>query len=369
MSRSREDFVIGGQRVLPGETRDIALQVSETSLGVPVSVPVRVLHGPRVGPAVFVTGAVHGDELNGTGIIRELMFSKLLLARGTLMLVPVVNVFGFERHTRYLPDRRDLNRSFPGDPKGSLAFRLAHVLYRELVERSDFGIDLHTAGQGRTNFAHVRADLSVPRVEQLARWFGAEVIVDRRGDEQSLRHVATVRGCLTINLEAGEALKIEPAAVHIGVRGVLNVLKQLAMIRGKPEWPAYQTIVRRSTWVRAHAGGLLRFHVAPGSIVEEGEELATCDGFFREQSPPVRAPIAGIVLGMTTLPMVRPGQPICHIGIPDRPPAEIVRDIARSGGETLHGRMRALLARNMDVVDPPAARRATPRKRKAPRKP
>jgi predicted deacylase len=356
MSGSRGDtFVIGGHRIRHGETRDIALKVSETVMGLAVSVPVRVLRGARDGPTVFVTGAVHGDELNGTGVIRELMFSGLKLERGTLLLVPVVNVFGFERHTRYLPDRRDLNRSFPGDPKGSLAFRLAHVLYTELIARSDFGIDLHTAGQGRTNFPHVRADLSVPRLEQLARWFGAEVIMDRRGDEQSLRNVATARGCLTINLEAGEALKIEPPAVHIGVRGVLNVLKNLSMLRGEPEMPVYQTIVKRSTWVRGHWGGLLRFHVPPGAIVDEGADLATCDGFFRPESPTVQAPVAGIVLGMTTLPVVRPGEPICHIGIPDRAPAEIIAEISRTPA-TLHGRMRAMLADRVHVVAPPVRR-------------
>jgi uncharacterized protein len=162
-----DSFVIGGHRVRLGESKDIALKVSETVMGVAVIVPVRVERGPRPGPTVFVTGAVHGDELNGTGIIRELMFSNLSLDRGTLLLVPVVNVFGFERHTRYLPDRRDLNRSFPGDPKGSLAFRLAHVLFRELIERSDFGIDLHTAGQGRTNFPHSPAG-SDPRWSWIA---------------------------------------------------------------------------------------------------------------------------------------------------------------------------------------------------------
>jgi hypothetical protein len=338
-----------------GETRDIALAVSETSMGVPVSVPVRVVRGPSVGPTIFVTGAVHGDELNGTGIIRELMFSNLKLTRGTLIMVPVVNVFGFERHSRYLPDRRDLNRSFPGDAQGSLAFRLASAVFREIVEHADFGIDLHTAGQGRTNFPHVRVDLSVARLEQLARWFGCEVIVDRKGDEHSLRHVATQRGCLTINLEAGEALKIEPGAVQLGVRGVLNVLRHLEMIRGKPAAPAYQTIVRRSTWVRAHWGGLLRFHVAPGAIVDSGDELVTCDGFFRENSPSVRAPVGGIVLGMTTLPVVRPGEPICHIGIPDRPPDQIRSALSRAR-QPAFGQMRGLLARGV-LVEPPMPRR------------
>ena len=241
-----EPFVIGKSRVRRGETRDIALDVSETSMGVPVSVPVRVVRGKRKGPCVFVTGAVHGDELNGTGIIRALMFEKLELVAGTLLLVPVVNVFGFERHSRYLPDRRDLNRSFPGDKAGSLAFRLANTIFTEVIQRSDYGIDLHTAAHGRTNFPHVRADLSKPELAKLAHWFGCEVIVDKKGDEHSLRQVACDHGVPTINLEAGEALKIESGVVELGARSVHNVLSHLGMLDKRPARPAYQTTVEHS---------------------------------------------------------------------------------------------------------------------------
>ena len=351
-----EPFVIGDSRVRRGETRDIALKVSETSMGVPVSVPVRVARGRRKGPRVFVTGAVHGDELNGTGIIRSLMFQRTELLAGTLILVPVVNVFGFERHSRYLPDRRDLNRSFPGDAAGSLAFRLAHAIFTEVVQRADFGIDLHSAAHGRTNFPHVRADLSHPRLAELARWFGCEVSVDKRGDERSLRQVACDHGVPTINVEAGEALKIEPGVVELGVRGVLNVLSHLGMVNTRPARPAYQTTVERSHWVRSQWGGLLRFHVAPGSLVDEGMALATCDGFFRDESPSVRSPVSGIVLGMTTLPVIRPGEPVCNIGIPNRPLDEIRRQLARTP-HTLHRRVQDALEGDVHVVDPPGRRR------------
>ncbi len=317
-------------------------------MGVPVSVPLRVMRGRRKGPTVFVSGAVHGDELNGTGVIRELMFSNLELLRGTLILVPVVNVFGFERHTRYLPDRRDLNRSFPGDPKGSLAFRLAHAIHREVVLKSDYGLDLHTAAAGRTNFPHVRADLSLPGLEELARWFGCEAIVDRKGDDRSLRQVACGGGCKTILLEAGESLKIEAGAVAIGVRGVRNVLIELGMIDGSREEPAYQTTITKSVWVRAHTGGLLRFHARPGDLVNEGERIAVCDAFFRDDSPTVVAPVAGIILGMTLLPVVRPGAPVCHIGIPNRPMADIRREIARRP-RSLHRRVQRQMARQVRV--------------------
>lgn len=325
-------------------------------MGAPVSVPIRVIRGERKGPTLFVTGAVHGDELNGTGIIRELMFSNMELESGTLILVPVVNVFGFERHSRYLPDRRDLNRSFPGDASGNLTARLAHTIHREVIERSDLGIDLHTAAVGRTNFPHVRADLRVAKLGELADWFGCEVIIDRAGDEHSLRQVATENGVPTINMEAGEALKIEPAVVELGVRGVKNVLRRLGMLRGRIGRPAYQTVVKQSRWVRAQAGGLLRFHVAPGELVDAGDAIATCDSFFRAESPTLRAPVAGIVLGMTTLPVVRPGEPVCHIGIPKLALAEI-RGLIASTPDTLHRRLQAELARDVHVWPLPKSER------------
>lgn len=347
--------MIAGERIARGETRDIALKVSETSMGAPVSVPLRVMRGRRAGPTVFVTGAVHGDELNGTGIIRELMFSELVLESGALILVPVVNVFGFERHSRYLPDRRDLNRSFPGETQGNLTARLAATIEREVVQSSDFGIDLHTAAVGRTNFPHVRADMRVEKLRELAEWFGCEVIVDRPGDEHSLRQTASENGVPTINMEAGEALKIEPAVVELGARGVKNVLRRLGMLKGRVKRPAYQTVVRRSQWVRAQAGGLLRFHVAPGDLVDAGDAIATCDGFFRADSPTLRAPVAGIVLGMTTLPVVRPGEPICHIGIPRLALSEIRERIERSP-DTLHRRLQSELSRDVHVRPLPKRR-------------
>ncbi|MBN1607583.1 MAG: succinylglutamate desuccinylase/aspartoacylase family protein [Polyangiaceae bacterium] len=319
-----EPMTIGGQAVRRGESRDIALEVSQTSLGVPINLLVRVVRARKVGPVLFVCGAVHGDELNGTAVIRDLMLRDLRLARGTLILVPVLNVFGFDRHTRYLPDRRDLNRCFPGHPGGNMAFRLAHAFYEQVIKRSDYGIDLHTATQGRINFPHVRGDLADSGVGKLARCFGCQLLLDRKGHQMSVRQVATESGCSAINFEAGEALRISRPDVELGVRGVLNALSGLRMIESKPILALPTIVVRESVWARAHAGGLLRFSVRPGDIVEQGAHLASCDSFFRSAGPPVRAPVGGIVLGMGTLPVVRPGAPVCHIGIPDVPVGELV---------------------------------------------
>jgi len=359
VDRRNEPFTVGGHRVRRGQTTDIALEVSQTSLGMPVTLPVRVVRGPRKGPAVFVSGAIHGDELNGTGIIRELMLRRLELGRGTLILVPVVNVFGFERHSRYLPDRRDLNRSFPGSPDGSLAFRLAHTFFDKIVGLCDYGLDLHTATQGRVNFPHVRGNLAHRGVNQLARWFGCELVLDRPGHEHSVRHVATEAGCPTIVLEAGEAMKIERRVVEIGVRGVLNVLQSLRMIDGSPSLPETPLIVQKSLWARAQVGGLLRFSVSPGDVVTEGMRIAYCDTFFGNQSPSVRAPVGGVVLGMCSLPVVRPGGPVCHIGIPDAPVEELAERLRRQRpqrvGPTRLARLEAYPARLRRLEDNPVS--------------
>ncbi len=354
---SKKPFQIGAERVALGETRDVQLEVSQTYTGVPVSLPLKVVRGPKPGPAVFLTGAVHGDEINGSGVIRELMLEGLALRRGTLVCLPVVNIFGFENHSRYLPDRRDLNRSFPGDPQGSLALRLAHVVFSEVIQRCDYGIDLHTAAVRRTNFPHVRADLDREPVRRIAEAFGCELIFGGQGPERSLRRVAAESGCATIVIEAGEAFKFEPGPIRLGVRGVKNVLRTLDMLDGEVIRPAYQTEIRKSSWVRASAGGLLRFHVAPGQLVEAGDLLATCDSLFRIDSTPIAAPKDGIVLGMTTLPAVKPGEPVCHLAVPREPIAAIREKLAASP-RTLHRRLERDLATNVAVaplpeVDPP----------------
>lgn len=331
----RKQLIIAGQRIRVGETRDLRLKVSETYTGEPVAVPVHVIRARQPGPTVFLTAAVHGDEVNGTGVIREFVFGNPIdLRRGTLICMPVVNVFGFERHERYLPDRRDLNRMFPGSPTGSLTSRIAHRLYQEVLRKCDFGIDLHSAAEYRTNYPNVRGDLSNPGVKRLAHAFGCELIVNGKGPEGSLRRCACDAGVPTIILEAGEVAKIEPSVLQIGLAGIHNVLVELEMIRGARKSPIYQVEVHRTTWVRSELGGLLRFHVAPGALVEGGQPIASCESVFGEAQSVLIAPANGIVLGMVTHPAVNPGEPVCHLAHPRRSLRTIRRTIERAGQAT-----------------------------------
>lgn len=339
--------------VEPGGHKDGKLVVSESYAGVDIAIPFSVWRGRRDGPAVFITAAVHGDEINGTGTIRHiLMHWPFTLAAGTLVMVPVVNLMGFERNSRYLPDRRDLNRSFPGSPAGSLAARLAHAVFEGIVKPCQYGIDLHTAAVRRTNFPNVRADMKHPDTARLARAFGAELTVHGGGPDGSLRAAAGESGIPTIILEAGEVWKVEPTYVEHAVRGIRNCLIHLGMVEGQPEEPAYRIEADQTKWIRAEKGGFLSFHVGPGTIVNAGDPIATNTDLLGGEPSIIEAPQPGVVLGMTTIPSVAPGDPICHIAYPSRGElrkAEAAQDALAD--HHLHERTREDLARNVHLSE------------------
>ncbi|MBK1791964.1 succinylglutamate desuccinylase/aspartoacylase family protein [Persicirhabdus sediminis] len=348
----------GDESVDRGEKKNILLKAGETFTGVEVLLPLMVWRGMEDGPVLGITAAVHGDEINGTGAIRSLIQEPPFeLKRGTLILVPVVNVLGFERHSRYTPDRRDLNRTFPGSKNGSLTGRLAHLIMKEVVGRCDYLVDLHTAAVRRTNFPNVRANMDDADCERLAEVFGAEVIVNNTGPEGSLRHEACQAGCPTIILEAGEALKVEPSVQGITQRGLIHIMSELDMIDVsddlRPDTSPHQMIVQSSSWVRASNGGFLKFHVAPGDTVDKGQPLATNTGLLGGEIETIVSPCQGIVLGMTTMPAVSPGDPILHIALPDtrKQFRSLEKSVDGLEEDTLENQVRDHLATNITVVD------------------
>lgn len=304
-----------GNAVAPGESRDLDLVVSESYSGRDVIIPVHVRRAKEPGPKVFVTGALHGDELNGTGAARSLLVDESLsLLRGTLVIVPVLNVLGFERHERYLPDRRDLNRCFPGNSRGSMARRLAKRIFDSLIRDCDFGIDLHTAAVRRTNFPNVRGELSNPAVLQWAKAFGIGILLNGSGPEGSLRREATKVNCPTIVIEGGEVWKFEPSVVDCMVNGVKNCLRYLEMLEGPAIVSETLMTIERSTWIRAERGGFLEFHVSPGDVVSKGQPIATNSNLLYREQNRLEAPFDGVIIGMTTLPAVQPGEPVVNLG-------------------------------------------------------
>lgn len=316
MSRTRTPIDTWfGKPIPPGAAVDVTLPVSESYSSMTVRIPIHIRRAEEQGPVVFVTAALHGDEINGTGAIRRLLRDPAFtLQRGSVILVPVVNILGFDRHSRYLPDRRDLNRSFPGSAEGSLASRMARIVFDEIIARCDAGIDLHTAAVRRTNYPNVRADLATPGVQRLAEAFGTEVILDAKGPKGALRRAACKAGCPTIIMEGGEVWKVEPGVVDTAARGVKNVLRSLDMLAGPVEPPAVQVTIEATRWVRADRGGFLRFHVPPGAFVEKDQPLATNTTLLGQTQNTLHAPFDAVVIGMASLPATGPGEAVYHLG-------------------------------------------------------
>lgn len=312
-------FLFSDTEVAPGESADLRLKVSESYTADPVSIAVTVVRGREPGPTLFVTASIHGDELNGVGIVRDLLAEERLAGlTGTLIAVPVTNVPGFLTLDRHAPDRRDLNRSFPGNKRGSLTSRLAGILFREVVERSDFGIDLHTGGGERSNFPQVRADLSSPRVARLAQDFGLPLVIHGPGPRRSLRRMAVLHGVPTIVYEAGSPRRFERRFIEAGLRGVLSVLHRLGMLPGDPATPPVSIEVRETRWLRARAGGILDLRVQLGQPVERGQLISVNTNPFGRERSQLKSNASGIVIGLTRLPLVHPGDAVCHLARVER---------------------------------------------------
>lgn len=341
-----------GDPIPPGQTTDVWLPISESYTGISLRIPIRIVRSDQPGPVLAVTAALHGDEINGAGAVRSLAAEETLsLRRGSLILVPVLNVLAFDRHSRYLPDRRDLNRCFPGSASGSLASRIARVIFDELVLRCDAIVDLHSAALRRTNYPNVRGDLSNPAIRKMAIAFGGEVIVDCKGTEGTLRREASAAGSPTIILEGGEVWKVEPAIVDTATRGIKNVLRHLKMLDGSLEIPEQQFIVQHTQWVRADHGGFLHFHVQPGQLVRQGQPLATNTDLLGKEVGVLHSPFDGILIGMTTIPSVSPGEPVCHIGrLPRNTDPDEIRQL-REDSETLEQRTMEELGTNVTVIE------------------
>lgn len=309
----------GGRKIRPGDSADVRLKVSETYTADPISIPVTVVRGRRRGPTLFLTASVHGDELNGVGIIRDLLNEyDLRDLAGTLLAVPVANVPGFLQLQRYLPDGRDLNRSFPGSPRGSLTARVAHMLFEQVIRRSDFGIDLHTGGGERSNYPQIRADLDEPAVAELAHAFGARLIIHGAGPDRSLRRTAVRHGVPTIVYEAGGPRRLEKPFIRAGLDGVLNVLAHLGMIDAEVHPPPLCLEVRKTRWLRAKVGGILNLEVELGQPVRRGDVLCVNTNPFGRERSQLEASFSGIVIGLTRIPLVHPGDAVCHLARQDR---------------------------------------------------
>ncbi len=312
----RESITLCNTTINAGERQTLELPVPSLYTHTDIELPVHVIHGKQNGPTLFLSAAIHGDEINGVEIIRRVLKNKSIgKLKGTLIAIPVVNIYGFIDQTRYLPDRRDLNRSFPGSEKGSMAGRMAHLFLNEIVSKCTHGIDLHTGAIHRENLPHVRAVLDDEQTERMARAFTSPVILNTSIVDGSLRKAAEKLGTSVIVYEAGEALRFDEVSIRAGVRGIISVMRSLEMLPAlKSKRKLADPIVARSSlWVRAPQSGILRVLKPLGSRIELNELLGFVSDPFGENEEEILSPIDGIIIGRLNLPLVNEGEALFHI--------------------------------------------------------
>jgi len=311
-----KDLVLLGQTVPSGTSQRLMWSASEIFEGVSTETPVLIVNGHRDGPTLCLTAAIHGDELNGIEMVRRVLHDidpgEL---NGAIIGIPIVNLQGFRRGSRYLPDRRDLNRYFPGNPLGSSAARIAYSLFEEIIRHCDALVDLHTGSFYRTNLPQLRADLRYSQIKELTHGFGGIAVLHSIAAPGTLRRAATDAGIPTVTLEAGEPLRLQTAKVSQGVNGVFTLLNTLDMV-ARDQLPSQSELVfYESTWVRADHGGILFTVVRLGQKVAVGDVLGTVTDPITNEQNLVYSPENGHILGMALNQVVMPGFAAFRIGI------------------------------------------------------
>lgn len=329
-SKLNEPITVGGVTIEPGRKTKVELPFAKVVTGATENLPVMVINGRSAGPNVWISAAIHGDELNGIEVARKVL-SRLdaKTVRGAVIAVPIVNPLGFIIESRYLPDRRDLNRSFPGSKRGSTASRLAHLFMEEIVDQCSVGIDLHTATNHRTNIPQLRADLGDSETVRLAKAFGAPFTIHAKLRDGSLRQAATERGKTVLLYEAGQAHRFDHDAIKTGVDGTMRTLRSMKMIDARLPRVKPTRMIRRTSWVRSRRGGIAEIGVKLGQYVEAGEPIALVSDAFGTRPTTVKATQTGWIIARTLRPLVNAGDALVHIAAetgPDKDePAERLR--------------------------------------------
>jgi len=315
-----DPITVGTVTVPPGRKMRIELPFARLPTGSAAYLPIAVINGRTAGPNVWISGGIHGDEINGVEVVREVMRgldAKTL--RGAVIAVPIVNPLGFLVRSRYLPDRRDLNRAFPGSPRGSTASRLAHLFMTEVVAHCSVGIDCHTATNHRMNLPQIRADVDDPETLRLARAFGAPFTIESRVRDGSLRQAATERGIKMLVYEAGQSDRFDQEAIEFGAAGILRTLRSMLMVEMTLPKRKPTRIIRRTRWIRARRGGLVEIEPGLGDRVTAGDVVARISDAFGVRPTQVKTTYSGWVIARTLSPLVNPGDPLMHVATESGP--------------------------------------------------
>lgn len=308
-------FELIGHSIAPGQKKTLQWYSLQSPLGKLIEIPVIVINGNKPGPVLGITAAIHGDELNGIEMTRQIMHDiesdKL---NGTIIGVPIVNLEGFWRKERYIGDRRDLNRYFPGNPEGSYPSRVAHSLFTNIIEKCDVVVDLHTGSFYRENLPQLRIDLNVDQLAELATKFGSITALQSKAPKGSLRGAATAAGIPTVVMEIGGPLSLEMDKVEVGVKSLRTFIESIGMIESITTWFKPQPVFYSSEWLRASAGGLLINQVSLGENVKKGDLLAEISNPLTNKTYPIYSPIDGTILGRAQNQFVSPGFALFHMG-------------------------------------------------------
>lgn len=310
-----QEICFSGVKVAKGSNVTINIELPKL-YNTPTQLPIRVIRGKEDGPTVFISAAIHGDEINGIEIIRR--FRKLPILKqlkGTVVLIPIVNIYGVMNLSRYLPDRRDLNRNFPGSPKGSLTSRVADVFFNEVVKKFDLGIDLHTASNHRSNLPQIRTNIYDKYTLKLAKAFKAPVVLHSDLLDGSLRAITRESGIPVLLYESGEALRFDELSIRVGVKGIVNVLEELKMLPkvlddADKKQPV---VVKHSSWLRSPESGIIRTIAELGSTVKKGDLVAYIYDPLDDNNYELLAPFDGIIIGKSELPLIQEGDALFHI--------------------------------------------------------
>jgi len=312
---SRAPFILGTSSIPPGSRAVVDIPFGKLYTHTELNIGAHVIHGRKDGPILLVTAALHGDEINGVEICRRLLkLPRLNQLKGTLIVVPIVNTYGFVQQSRYLPDRRDLNRSFPGSGKGSLGSRMAYQFTEQILRKCSHAIDLHTGAIHRANLPQVRASAKDKVALRMAEVFNAPIIIKAASREGTMRGTANSLGIPILLFEAGEALRFDEQSIKVGVRGILNVMTDLGLLRaGRKKPNTLSLFSTKSSWVRAEHDGIARYYVGLGQTVKPGDTLAHIYSPYSDFEVAVQASFAGIVIGRNNLPLVNEGEALFHV--------------------------------------------------------
>lgn len=309
------EIKINKQVIGLGEQALIRLNISTLPSGTIIDIPVYIFRAPEDGPVLLLMAGMHGDEVNGIEIVRRLLAQKLLKPlKGTIIAIPVLNIYGFLNFSREVPDGKDVNRSFPGNAQGSLASRVAYTFVKEILPWIDYGLDFHTGGASRTNYPQVRCVLSEPNNAKIAEAFGAPFIVNSGLLASSLRNEAAKRGKSIVVYESGESLRFDEHGIEVAITGVLRVLNYLGIQPAILPEPDPTIICKDTSWVRAHEAGLFHSRVHPGEFIQKNQIMGSIADPYGEKTNWVKSPFTGYIIGLNHMPVVNEGDALAHMG-------------------------------------------------------